>query len=123
MVGALDGADAARASRQRRQLRVPAPLIGRDMDDAPVADMRVNDAAAAAIMPAGAGDDALAGLRRRARRFVDDPAGDDGPPLLAAIRPDAGCNFHAHTAYGGEDTAQSLRRGSNGGGVFLTCRL
>jgi hypothetical protein len=52
------------------------------MDDAAVADMRVDDTAPAAIMPAGAGDDLFAGLRRRARRFVDGPAGYDRLLLL-----------------------------------------
>jgi hypothetical protein len=75
------------------------------MNDAAIADMRVDDAATAAIMPAGAGDDALAGLRRWPRRFIDDPGGDGGPPLLAAIRFDAGCKFQAHTADRGENTA------------------
>jgi hypothetical protein len=76
MIGALDLADPAGASWKRRQFWVPTPLIGRDVDDAAIANMGVDDAPSAAIMPAGAGDDALAGLCRGARRLVDDPAGN-----------------------------------------------
>jgi hypothetical protein len=86
MVGALDLADATGACLQRRQFRVPAPLVGRDMGDAPVADMRVDDATPAAIMPASAGDDALAGLRRRTRRLVDDLGGNGSPPWVPGER-------------------------------------
>jgi hypothetical protein len=82
MVGAFDLTDTAGAGRQRRQFRVPAALVGRDVDDAPVADMRVDDAAATAIMPASAGDDALARLRRDTRRFVKDLAGYSGLLLV-----------------------------------------
>jgi hypothetical protein len=67
----LDLADAAGAGMQRRQLGLPARRVGRDPDDAVVHDMRVDHAAAAAIVAAGAGDDGLAVAAGGARLLVD----------------------------------------------------
>ena len=76
MIGALDLADSTSASLKRRQFGVPAALVGRDMDDATLMDMRVDDTASAAIMAASAGDDAFARPWRGTRCFVDDLAGN-----------------------------------------------
>src|SRR5205807_1655562 len=59
MVHALGLAEAAHAGVQRRDLWRPASRVGADLDDAAVADVGVDDAAAAAVVAAGAGDDRL----------------------------------------------------------------
>ena len=74
MVDALDLADAAGAGVQRRQLGLPSARVGRYPDDAAVDDVRIDDAAAAAIVAAGAGDDGLVRLGHDARCFVDRPS-------------------------------------------------
>jgi hypothetical protein len=71
MVEPLELAEAPHAGVQRRHLRRPLPRIGADAHDAPVAHVSVDHAAAAAVVPAGAGDDGLAGGGGRAGRFVD----------------------------------------------------
>jgi len=71
MIDALDLTDAAGASIQRRQFWLPARRIGRDLHDSIVHDMRVDHAAAVAIMPAGAGDHHLARARDAAGDLVE----------------------------------------------------
>jgi len=71
VIRALDLADAAGAGGKWRMGWVPATLVGGDMDDAAVDDVRVDDATATAIVAAGAGDDRLVAARSGARRFVD----------------------------------------------------
>src|SRR4030095_2267768 len=72
VVHALELTEAAYARVQRRHFRSPAARIGADLHDPPVADVRVHGASAAAVVAAGAGDDALARPGLDPRRLVDD---------------------------------------------------
>ncbi len=69
MTGALDLPNAAGAGGQRRVIGVPAPRVSGNVDDAPVHDVRIDDAPAIAIMAAGAGDNRFP--RAGARGLVD----------------------------------------------------
>jgi len=71
VIDALDLADAAGAGMERRQFRLPARGVGRDLDDAVVDDMRVDHAAPAAIVAAGAGHHRLVCPSGTARLLVD----------------------------------------------------
>jgi len=71
MIDALDLADAPRASGQWGMIRIPAPLVRRDLRNLAIDDVRIDDAAAAAIVTAGARDDGFARFRRETRRFLD----------------------------------------------------
>src|SRR2546422_389633 len=62
MMDALHLAEATHAGVERRHLGRPLPGIGADLDDAAVADVGIDHAAAAAIVATRAGDDGLAGL-------------------------------------------------------------
>ncbi len=73
MVDALELAEAPHARVQRRHLGRPAPRIGADLDDLPVAHVGVDGATAAAVVAARAGDDRLARFGRDPRRLVDGP--------------------------------------------------
>src|SRR6185295_16054724 len=71
VIDTLELTEAAHARVQGRHLGGPAARIGADLDDLSVADVRVDGAAAAAVVAAGAGDDGLAGLGLDPRRLVD----------------------------------------------------
>src|SRR5262252_3151275 len=63
--------EAADARMERWHLGRPAPRVGADLHDLPVAHVGVDDAAPAAVVAAGAGDDGFARLGRDTRSFVD----------------------------------------------------
>src|SRR5215510_1944811 len=63
MVDALQLPEAPHAGVERRHLGRPLPGIGADLDDAAVAHVGVDDAAATAVVAARARDDRLAGPR------------------------------------------------------------
>ena len=73
VVDALDLAEATRAGLQRGQIGLPLGGIGGDARDAAVDHVRVHHAAAAAVVPAGAGDDGLARLGRHPGPLIDRP--------------------------------------------------
>src|SRR5262249_19671934 len=78
-VDALDLAYSARAGMQRRQLRLPSARVGRDLDNAAIANVCIDDAAPAAVVAAGTGEDGLTGARGGARPLID------GRPLHAGL--------------------------------------
>ena len=86
MIQALELAEAAHAGVERGFLRGPLARIGADLDDAPVAHVGVDHAAAAAIVSAGAGDHGLARRGGRPGRFVTDGLGHGDSRELTAGR-------------------------------------
>src|SRR5262245_41793005 len=78
MMDALHLAEATHAGVERRHLWRPLPGIGADLDDAAVADVGIDHAAAAAVVATRAGDDGLAGLCGHPRRLVDGAGADPG---------------------------------------------
>ena len=75
MVDSLGLAESAHARVKRWDFGRPLARIRADLDDAPVTDVGVDDAAAAAVVTAGAGDDTLAGRGVHARRLVENATG------------------------------------------------
>ena len=129
VVEPLGLAEAAHAGVEGRQLGRPLARIGADRDDAPVAHVGVDDAAPAAVVAAGAGDDGLAGCGGGSRGFVDDGAahgsgGDSttsrrvpGRPPGARLRRHGAADRHrGRRADGAERGVPSPPRGSGRGG-------
>jgi hypothetical protein len=86
MIDALDLADTAGAGMQWRQLGLPAARVGRDLDDPTAGHVGVDDASAAAVVTAGAGDDGLPRRRCGARSLID------RPPTHARSSSDRACS-------------------------------